>query len=395
MFHLLPPELRMLVYEHCELFTLTNLRSSCRILEREISALLFRTVSIDILPQGIELLRKIANRPSLACHVQTLIVSTNLLRPYSYSTFARQLCYQDCLSLQNILLPYSSWVLDMHRRSKIRRRYKRYSHYLNKQKEFLLDRASLKLTVFKLVGLKKIELRLLNDTEQSRRWHAFGYEVFGSDDNFDLRTETIHTSHDEAHLCVTYALLSEMRHHLTSLKIDYIPCSCWQFGDYEEIWRHLRHLKICVEHGSTATEICSVRVGIRKVLLNIGLIEFLHLEITPTCGYLSRIDFGELFADVQLNMIQGLRIYTGKISSHGLLKIFKLHKTNLRRFDITDLHLIDEQWETVFALLEECLQNCEVTFEGATDGDGWSIRAVVPFGHVLKVKQAASFDSTL
>lgn len=147
----LPPELRMLVYEHCELFTLVNLRSSCRILKREISALLFRTVSIDILPQGIELLRKIANRPSLACHVQILIVSTNLLRPYSYSIFARHLCYQDRLSLaqverplgQNILLPYSSWVLDMHHRSEIRRRYIRYSHYLNKQKEFLLDRASL------------------------------------------------------------------------------------------------------------------------------------------------------------------------------------------------------------------------------------------------------------
>jgi len=85
---------------------------------------------------------------------------------------------------------------------------------------------------------------------------------------------------------------------------------------------------------------------------------------------MSRIDFEELFADVQLNMIQGLRIYTGKISSHGLLKIIKLQKTHLRRFNITDLHLIDEQWETVFALLEECLQNCEVTFEGATDGDG-------------------------
>lgn len=125
-----------------------------------------------------------------------------------------------------------------------------------------------------------------------------------------------------------------------------------------------------MEHGSTATEICSVRVELRKVLLTIGLIEFLHLEITPTCGYMSRIDFEELFADVQLNMIQGLRIYTGKISSHGLLKIIKLQKTHLRRFNITDLHLIDEQWETVFALLEECLQNCEVTFEGATDGDG-------------------------
>jgi len=49
MFHLLPPELRILVYEHCELFALTNLRSSCRILEREISAILFRTVDIELL----------------------------------------------------------------------------------------------------------------------------------------------------------------------------------------------------------------------------------------------------------------------------------------------------------------------------------------------------------
>jgi len=68
----------------------------------------------------------------------------------------------------------------MHRQSKIRRRYKRYSHYLNKQKEFLLNQASLKLTVFRF------------DIEQSRRWHALAYEVFGSDDNFDLLHDFLH-----------------------------------------------------------------------------------------------------------------------------------------------------------------------------------------------------------
>ncbi len=84
MFHLLPPELRVLICNYCELSTLKSLRSSCRMFERETNSVLFHTVSLDILPQSISTLRMIANHSSLACHVQKLVVSTNLLRPCSY-----------------------------------------------------------------------------------------------------------------------------------------------------------------------------------------------------------------------------------------------------------------------------------------------------------------------
>jgi len=55
MFHLLPPELRVLIYNYCELSTLKSLRSSCRMFERETNSVLFHTVSLDILPQSISI----------------------------------------------------------------------------------------------------------------------------------------------------------------------------------------------------------------------------------------------------------------------------------------------------------------------------------------------------
>jgi hypothetical protein len=395
MFHLLPPELRVLIYNYCELSTLKSLRSSCRMFERETNSILFHTVSLDILPQSISTLRMIANRSSLACHVQKLVVSTNLLRPCSFSTFKRQLCHEEHISLSQLdLLPYSRWILSISHRSKVRRRYKRYCHYLNRQKEILRDRASLQLTLIKLFRVKKVELRLLFDAEQSRFWQTFDHEIFASsnDGDFNFRFTTTATLYNDTNLCVTHSLLDEMSDRLTSLEIDFIPCTFWQFEHYTGVWSHLRHLKICAEHGSTLEETCSVKAGLRKILLNIGLIEFLHLEITPTCGYLSRTDFGELFADVQLTVLQYLKICTGKISLHDLLRVFKVYKSKLQLFYITDLHLVDGRWETVLSLLKGCLHNSVVSFEGITDGDGWSIRAVVPFNRVLKVKQAAIHD---
>ncbi len=241
--------------------------------------------------------------------------------------------------------------------------------------------------------MKKIKLRLLFDAEQSRFWQTFDHEIFASNDgDFDFRFKTTATLYNDTHLCVTHSLLDEMSDRLTSLEIDFIPCTFWQFEHYTGVWSHLRHLRICAKHGSTLEETCSVKAGLRKILLNIGLIEFLHLEITPTCGYLSRTDFGELFADVQLTVLQYLKICTGKISLHDLLRVFKIYKSKLQLFYITDLHLVDGRWETVFSLLKGCLHNSVVSFEGITDGDGWSIRAVVPFNRVLKVKQAAIHD---
>ena len=349
--------------------------------------MLFRTVSLDILPQSIEILRMIANCPSLACHVQTLVVSTNLLPPCAYLQFKRRICYQESLRSAQLEMPslYPSWIRNMHRQSNVRRRYKRYCYYLDRQIEIL---ASLQLTIAKLLQLKNLEFRVLNDADESRRWLTFSHEVFGND-SFDLDSGTIVTFNNGSHLCVTHSLLSGMYHHLTSLEIDYVSCSCWYYEHYTEVWRHLRHLKICAEQGSTVKEICFVRAGLRRMLLNIGLIEFLHLEITPSCGYLSRTNFGEVFADIQLTSLQYLTIHTGKISLPDLLGVFQLHKGILRLFNVTDLHLIDDQWESVFTLLKDSLHDCVAIFEGVTDGDGWSIRAVVPFGNALKVKQAS------
>ena len=383
MFRLLPPELRIVVYGYCELSSMKSLRLSCRTFEREINPMLFHTVVIDILPRGIEILRKITDHPYLVYHVQKLVISTNILRPFTHLTFRRKFCQFEHLAGEQTL-PFSGRALRMYSRFKTLRRYHEYCRYLKWQKGVLLDRATLYSMIMKLATLNSMELRLSKHVEQSQGWNRFSNDLFGSGDDFDLGKGTTTTAYCDTHLCVAHSLLSEMNHYLTSLKIDFIPCSCWYFESFE-IWRHLRRLSVCAEHGSTLEETGSVTAGLRNILLNIGLIEFLYLEITPSCNYSSRIDFGEIFADVQLTVLQCLDLSTGKVFKHDFIRIVKVHNSNLLQFNITDLHLVDGQWETVFTLLRECLHGCVAIFEGVTDGDGWSIRAAVPFGRSLKV----------
>lgn len=385
MFHYLPLELRIVTYDYCELPSLKNLRLSCHKFQDEIDPILFHTVFLDLLPQSVETLRMIADN-HIASHIQELVVSTNLLPDISPLTFERLLRCSNHSSLARFetqqILP--SCMLRLQGKFRIWQRYRRYSYYVNQQRNLLLSQASLQRIIVKLVRLKKLKLQVLNNVEQSRCWFNFSRKVFGRDKDFDLCP--IILSRSDTHLCAIHMLL-KMCHNLTSLEIDQVSCSCWQFEFYTAVWRHLKRLRLCAQQGSTVEEADDVKTGLRKVLLELDLIEFLHLEITPTCAYLRRINIGEIFEDRKLTVLQHLCICTGKILFKDLLDMIQIHRRKLLMLSMTDVHLIDNSWEKTFQILKESLHNCVATFEGVTDGDGWTIREVVPFGQTLEVRQ--------
>lgn len=112
----------------------------------------------------------------------------------------------------------------------------------------------------------------------------------------------------------------------------------------------------------------------------------MHLKITPSCCYFSRIDFGTVFGDVKLTKLQELAIQTGLINRQNLLDVLARHKYTLRLISITDFHLNQGSWRESYDALRTDLPDCDINLEALTDGNGWRIDTAVPWGHVKNLR---------
>lgn len=386
-----PLEIFRLIFDHSDFATLKCLRSLCRAMEGEIAARIFRCLHFDLLPRSLELARSIAGHPSLGKYVQELIVSDNVLREYNYEDFRRQLCFIEPGSLAWFDPSQESTVFNTTRnpdsdlivsKKWCRQSFDIYSKYVEAQRDIVSHEAKLPSIFPKLTRLKKIWLRTLDDIEQSRSWVALSMHVFGTTDIFTLRLWTTILSSDKSISALHMVLFNvrHIQHSVHSVKIDCIPSHSWYTYSISEQCSSLVNLDIRLEQGRSERKRVLVRNGIRQLLESLISIEFLRLEFTPSCGYYSRFDFGEIFLDVKLTMLQELHIHTGIIKSSDLLALCTEYRDSLQYLSITDFHLKDSSWENFYPLIVESLPNVSIMFEGLTSGDGWTTHTALPFG---------------
>ncbi len=180
----------------------------------------------------------------------------------------------------------------------------------------------------------------------------------------------------------------QMQHFVQSVKIDYVPSHFWYTYSINEGWNSIVNLDLRLEQGHSERRKFLVKCGMRELLRSLDSIRFLRLEITPSCGYHSRLNYGEVFLDTKLTLLQDLQVHTGIITSNDLLEICRKHKDTLRSLSIADFHLGDSSWECIYPLIIESIPNSSIHFEGLTDGDGWTTHTALPFG------QHMIFDGT-
>lgn len=171
-----------------------------------------------------------------------------------------------------------------------------------------------------------------------------------------------------------------MQHFVQSVKIDYVPSHFWYTYSISEGWNSIINLNLRLEQGQSERRKSLVKCGVRQLLRNLDSIEILRLEITPSCGYFTRLDFGEIFLDIKLTLLQVLHVYTEIITVTNLLGICKMHRDTLRSLSIVDFHLADSSWECMYPLIMKSLPDSSIMFEGLTDGDGWTTHTALPFG---------------
>jgi len=385
-----PLEIFRLIFDHCDFSTLKCFRLSCHALEVDIAARIFGSLHFDLLPRSLEITRRVADHPILATHVREIVISDNLLKEYTYEGFRRQLCSVEpggrwwaippdeddvdpAWSLETDLAVSKDWL---------RQSFEIYCKYLQAQKSIVAHEAKLNSVFPKLTRLKRIWLRTLDDTEQSQSWVAFSIHVFGVPDCFSLRLWTTFLSSGN-NTSALHMILCSTRHMLQlvqSVKIDYVPSHFWYTHSISEGWNSIVNLDLRLEQGQSERRKVLVKCGIRELLRRLDSIEFLRLEITPSCGYFTRLDFAEVFLDIKLTLLQNLQVQTGIIKSKDLLKICENHKDTLRSLSIVDFHLGDSSWECVYPLIVKSLPDSSIMFEGLTDGDGWTTHTALPFG---------------
>ncbi len=394
-----PLEILRLIFNQCDIRTLKRLRLLNHAMETELNPKVFNTLHIDVLPQSLKATRMIAFQPTLAKHVQEIVISDNLLRSYTYEAFQRRLCLHEFYNSEwlgqrndspnsSILADEdSSYILS---RDRCRQSFDTYHKYLRAQKGIVQNKAKFHSILSRLIRVERIRLKTLSNIKQSTYWTNFSIEVFGNIDRFSLRTWTtplVDTGEKISALSMMIRNVHRLAHQVFSVHVDYIPCHCWHLPTVNPIYLTLKILDIRVAQGQSSQERTIVLTGLRHLIQNLGSVETLKLEITPSCGYFTRLDFGDIFSDVKLSMLQDLAFCTGIITSYDLLKIHVLHGETLRSFSIVDFHLRDSQWNNIYPLLTKDLRHSIIIFEGLTDGDGWTTHTALPFGETLTIRR--------
>ena len=222
--------------------------------------------------------------------------------------------------------------------------------------------------------------------QSSTAWDLFGKTVFGVSGSFSLYPWTLPTLKDgEKKLSVLGPVIrriSEMNRPICRVQVSFIPSHCWELPDMSTVCSTLKVLDIRIEVGQFS------RKAFRNLILNLVTIENLKLEMTPSCGYLTRYDFGEIFADMKLIFLLDLHLQTGLITSQALVQIFDYHADTLNNFSVVDFHIIDCTWTDVCVKLREIIRHSTIIlFEGLTEGDGWTIDTALPFGQRLIIDE--------
>ena len=396
----LPCELLLIIVNFCNQAEQKSLRLCCRALNTYVVSVLYRTVYLDILPSSINRVTSIANKYEIGLHVKELVVSTNLLAPYSLASFERQIRYNEPASLKNVtedvalmidhtsiealLGTYSIWKTKFWLQS----RYKCYCNYVRLQKYLLRSESmTLRSLILKLVKLQKVTMCKLDDTGKSVAWTDFSKEVFlDAEECFSLHNWT-NTTVDGlsifAHLMLNDGRLGS---RLTSVETGFVACEIWQSAKIYEAWSSIRILKIHAGCDDTEQARSLVTQGLVMIIHSIPLVITLQISVAPSCGYASRIDFHRVFSESeQLTNLQELDLQTGVITHQNFLALYRRHRDSLKLFTVCDLHLSDGDWQEVLTQLSIDTDKCHFIFEALTDGDGGNIRTVIPFCHQIKL----------
>ena len=394
----LPPEVLLIIFSHCDLRTLKILRLLSKASNEELVPNVFRILILDFLPQSVKAAQMIASSPTLALHVREIIISDNILKKYSFEDFRRQLYYnindpeisEDVDSSKPENDNPKTLVVSSTRSCRVS--FNLYCRFVSAQREIITtDKAKLHQIFAKLTNLDTIKLRSLDEMQSSKAWNLFSKAVFGVSGSFSLYPWTLPALKEgEKKLSILGPVIRQicqMNQPIFRVQVSFVPSHCWMLPDISTVCSILKVLDIRIEDGQFPREKFIVRRAFRNLILNLVAIEKLKLEMTPSCGYLARCDFGEIFADVKLTLLQDLQLQTGLITSPALVKIFDNHADTLNTFSVVDFHVTDCTWTDVYMRLRNIIRHNTIVFEGLTQGDGWTTDTALPFGQRLIIDE--------
>lgn len=150
-------------------------------------------------------------------------------------------------------------------------------------------------------------------------------------------------------------------------------------------------LRLCVATGNSIADNENTKLSLQRVLTATNLLESLYLGADPCPIYSSRFDFSGILLNVStLTRLQELTLTTNTIGEEQLLQIFQKYSDSLERFTLADTHLSKGLWQNITDVFRGSVRTCRFELEGVTEGNGWYINTVVPFGESTRIEQDAT-----
>lgn len=368
----LPTEIRLQIYQSCKRYEQKQLRQINRQLEGELTPILFKQMYMDAAGLDTE---AFVQSTSILTAVKSLVISSNVLSCLSLQVFQRELWW------------YLDWQPEHWQQKKqwIKHSFKRYEAHRISQRLRLEKLAS---TLKSLQNLNTIKVIRLFDFQASAYWRRLEEEICAPK---SISLERWTTGQVRGHGVVSALWPSRLSCKLIALDYYYVPLLCWDNLNDTSSWNTLKMLRLCVAMGNSVADCENTKLSLQRVLTATNLLESLYLAADPCPTYSSRFDFSDMLLNVStLTRLQELTLMTITIEEEQLLQIFQKYSDSLERFTLSDIHLSKGLWHNITDVVQGSARTCRFELEGVTEGNGWHINTVVPFGESTRIEK----DST-
>ena len=380
----LPPEVLESVCNQCDVATLKALRQVCKSLSQEATRKTFQVVTLDILPTSVSMLHLIAQNPLLSRYAKVLRVSMNLLRGFDLQAFRARFNTRVPRDLSGRTIGKQAWPLTREELW-VRRCHSRYKCFQQAQRRILHSPITLPVILSKFKYLRGIIFRTLSSSDETSHWVRFGNIVFGHTDPLLLRTFC--DVRDDVVCKKVMLILQEPEVGLTSVVLDNALMST--VLSLNGVAPNLQKCLLRLRRDPMQNESSSLTLAkLQGLLGNTYCLRTFHLELPPTCTYLTRFSIERVFRDIELPSLRDLKLQMGSIGPQGLLHICLRLNFQLRRLALLELYLEIGRWQDLLPILSSRLPECSIFVEALSEGDGWSIITAIPYGKGLTLPKA-------
>lgn len=368
----LPTEIRLQIYQSCRCHEQKQLRQINRQIEGELTPILFRQLHVDAAGLDTE---AFVQSTSILTAIKSLVISSNVLSCLSLQVFQRELWW------------YLDWLPEHWQQNKqwIKHSFERYEAHRISQR---LRLETLALTLKSLQNLNTLKIIRLHDFQASAYWRRLEQEICAPK---TISLERWTTGQARGHGVVSALWPSRLPYKLIALDYYYVPLLCWDDFKDTSSWNTLKMLRLCVATGNSVADSENTKLSLQRVLTATNLLESLYLAADPCPIYSSRFDFSGILLNVStLTRLQELTLMTNTVGEEQLLRIFQKYSDSLERFTLADTHLSKGLWQNITDVFRGSVRTCRFELEGVTEGNGWHINTVVPFGESTRIEQDAT-----